>query len=62
MDSNKKIEKSRLVNIRTESVRQRWELFHRAIAYAKDVKSTKTLDIIDDNKKSIVSNHLKIIK
>ena len=36
MSSNYKKSEARFDTLKNESARQRWELFHRAIAYAKE--------------------------
>jgi hypothetical protein len=44
MSSNQKKSESPLDTLKNESARQRWELFHRAIAYAKESNKDSLLE------------------
>lgn len=44
MSSNKKKTDSPFDTLKNESARQRWELFHRAIAHAKESNDASLLD------------------
>lgn len=44
MSSNNKKPDSPFDNLKNESARQRWELFHRAIAHAKESNNASLLD------------------